>query len=116
MGQQRPVIHVADGVQAVMPAHARRVVDVQPCARLQPHRLEAQILGARYTPGRDEDLVGDEILPASKDTRTPSGPRSTAVGSVCMRTSTPARRRPRRPPCANGSIPASRPERTSIVT
>lgn len=52
------MVDVADRVQPLAADDPEAVVDVEPGARFQADRLEADVLGARRAAGGEEDLVG----------------------------------------------------------
>jgi hypothetical protein len=47
VGQQRPAVDVAGGVQPVGPLDLERVVDGEVAARREPDRLETELVGRR---------------------------------------------------------------------
>jgi hypothetical protein len=64
VGEQRAAVYVADRVEPVRAPDPHAVVDAQVPARLEPDRLEPEVVGGRSPSDRDEQLVGGQALSA----------------------------------------------------
>lgn len=58
------MVDVADGVEPGGAVHTAAVVDGEPGAGLQAHRLQSEVVGARGPAGGEEDLVGLDLFAA----------------------------------------------------
>ena len=73
--EQHPPVHVADGVEpsAGHVLGAELVVDLDRLAGLEPHGVDAEIVGVRATADGDEQLVagdGAAVVERERDGRT----------------------------------------------
>ena len=59
--EERPVVDVAHRVEPIESGHPHRVVDRDPLARRERHRLEPHVGRARHATGRHEQLVGPHL-------------------------------------------------------
>jgi hypothetical protein len=62
VGEQRPFIDIADGVEPWQARHTQRVIDGNGLARLEADGVEAQIVGPGTTPNRHHDFVAFHAL------------------------------------------------------